>query len=74
MLRRIPPGWDLRRIGLVESFLRRESEMTAENRARLAERIFALVDREAPTFLDEVRADSDRVFALRRAFEAKERI
>lgn len=72
ILGRTPRGWGARRIGLVESYLRRSPALDPERSRHLAGRLLELVDRDAPGFLDEVRSYSDPELALRRAFDARE--
>lgn len=51
-LRRIPAGWDARRVALAESLLRRAAGMAPEHRDALARRFLELVEKEDPELLD----------------------
>lgn len=72
ILGRTPQGWGARRVGLVESYLRRAPQLAPGRSRHLAGRLLELVDRDAPGFLDEVRSYSDPELALRRAFDVRE--
>lgn len=48
VLGRIPPGWGAREVALAESFFRRAGDMAEVRRRRLAGRLLALLERDAP--------------------------
>jgi uncharacterized RDD family membrane protein YckC len=52
-LGRIPPGWGAKEVAVVEAFLAR-AELGAEPTLRLGARLIALVERDAPRFLDGI--------------------
>ncbi len=69
MIGRIPPGWGAREVGVVESFLSRQGELADPGqRAELAGRLLARVERDAPHFLEGVDR-RDPVQALRLALQ-----
>lgn len=66
VLGRLPPGWGAREVAVVEGFLER-SELSAEQTARLGSKLIALVERDAPGFLDGVAREGDPREVLRHA-------
>lgn len=71
-LGRIPHGWGAREVEVVESYLRRESEMEPAQRLFLGRRLVRLLESEAPELLGGVAdPDEDPVAILRQALEVE---
>ncbi len=75
VLGRIPAGWGAKEVALAESFFRRAGDMAEVRRRRLAGRLLAWVERDAPELLPPgaSAAGGDPEPALRRALEVGER-
>ncbi|HVS03190.1 MAG TPA: RDD family protein [Thermoanaerobaculia bacterium] len=71
LLTRLPRGWSVREVRVVEAFLRRAAALEPGRRRQLGERLEAWVESAAPGFLGAPSADP--VSRLRRAFGAEER-
>jgi uncharacterized RDD family membrane protein YckC len=67
---RIPAGWGAREVGVVESLLRRASDLDAGHAARLAESLLSCVERDDAALLRDVPADLPPLERLRRAVGA----
>lgn len=75
VLGRIPPGWGAREVALTESFFRRTADLAEVRRRRLAGRLLALVERDAPELLPPGLAAADAPDPegeLRRALDVHE--
>ncbi len=72
VLGRLPPGWGVREVAVVESYLKRAREMQPDQALYLARRLLKLVERDAPEFLTGVDVADDPQGALRQALAVKE--
>jgi uncharacterized RDD family membrane protein YckC len=73
LLRRIPNGWQGDDVALVESLLRRVSELEPARADAMARRILDRLEREDPAFLERAGGRGDGpLMVLRRAFDVSE--
>jgi uncharacterized RDD family membrane protein YckC len=72
-LRRIPSGWHADEVALVESLLRRVSELEPVRADAMARKILERLEREDPAFLEGAGGRGDGpLMVLRRAFDVSE--
>lgn len=69
VLHRIPRGWGGREVALLESFLRRASDLEPERAQRMARQLLGCIERDDPSLLAGVERDPDPIEALRRALQ-----
>lgn len=76
LLGRVPPGWSVREVAIVEAFLARAGELRdGADRDEMARRLLGRLEHDAPELLaglDGLRAMGEPVAALRRALAAEE--
>lgn len=75
VLGRLPEGWGSRQVAIVESYLRRAEHLEPHRSRELADRLLALLRRDAPDLMKglESQSQGDPELVLRRALQAEER-
>jgi len=71
VLRRVPKGWQVEDVALVESLLRRADDLEAHRVEAMADRVIQRLEREEPSFLEGARGGDGPVMTLRRAFDVR---
>lgn len=71
VLKRAPQGWGSREVALLESFLRRASELEPARAESMARQLLARIERDDVALLQGVPGGLSPVETLRRAFEAE---
>jgi len=67
----VPRGWGARELAVIESFLRRASDLEPERSQRMAHRLLACIERDDPDLLLGSPADADPIARLRHAVSAE---
>jgi uncharacterized RDD family membrane protein YckC len=67
---RIPSGWGVREVAVVESLLRRADGMDPTRARTLARDLLACIERDDPSLLSETPPEADPILRLRRAVQA----
>jgi len=71
VLKRAPQGWGSREVALLESFLRRASELEPTRAESMARQLLARIERDDGALLEGVPGGLSPVETLRRAFETE---